>query len=465
MIKYKLIPILVALILLFCLAPSVQAQNSVTGPFYIVQPGDTLMAIASRFGISLDDLINANNIPDPNTISTGTQLVIPGLDGVSGLLTTQVIPLGETLDTLTREYKIQHDIFIRLNRITSPAELYAGANLIIPQENETAPSVQFSKKELSQTLLEFATINKSSIWQMLLSNQVLSSSLVSFEDNLVISFTSSLQGSSLISPLITQFSASPLPLLQGSTFVIKLTSKTPLHLSGHVNGQTLNFFEQTDGTFVAFQGIQAMSPVGLSNFDLSGSTDSGQQFAFNQMLLLDSGDFGKDPALTVDPETIDPTNTQPEETLIHSIVDKTSNIRYWDGKWQYPLDEPICIKSYYGNRRSYNGSDYTYFHTGIDFGVCAPSLNIYASAPGKVVFASPLTIRGNATIIDHGYGVFSAYYHQSEIKVKVGDMVAQGELIGLIGDTGRVTGPHLHFEVWVNDVQVQPWDWFVNLYP
>jgi murein DD-endopeptidase MepM/ murein hydrolase activator NlpD len=76
-----------------------------------------------------------------------------------------------------------------------------------------------------------------------------------------------------------------------------------------------------------------------------------------------------------------------------------------------------------------------------------------------------LTVRGNATIIDHGQGIFTGYWHQEEIDVKVGDRVEPGQLIGLIGATGRVTGPHLHWEIWVNGVQVDPIQWLENTYP
>ncbi len=74
-------------------------------------------------------------------------------------------------------------------------------------------------------------------------------------------------------------------------------------------------------------------------------------------------------------------------------------------------------------------------------------------------------MRGIATIIDHGWGVYSGIWHQSKTVVKVGDMVDTGQLIGEIGGTGRVTGPHLHWEVWANGVQVEPLDWLENLYP
>jgi len=101
----------------------------------------------------------------------------------------------------------------------------------------------------------------------------------------------------------------------------------------------------------------------------------------------------------------------------------------------------------------------------MDFSVCANNLNIYAPAAGKVVFAGPLDVRGNAVILDHGHGVYSGYWHQSEMAVSVGDFLSPGQLIGIIGSTGRSTGPHLHWEIWVNGVQVNPYDWLVNSYP
>ena len=101
---------------------------------------------------------------------------------------------------------------------------------------------------------------------------------------------------------------------------------------------------------------------------------------------------------------------------------------------------------------------------GLDF--CGgEGLQIFAPAPGKVVFAAPLTVRGNATIIDHGWGVYSGFWHQSQILVNVGDTVEQGQVIGLVGGTGRVTGAHLHWDLWVNGIQVNPLNWLNQTYP
>jgi murein DD-endopeptidase MepM/ murein hydrolase activator NlpD len=74
-------------------------------------------------------------------------------------------------------------------------------------------------------------------------------------------------------------------------------------------------------------------------------------------------------------------------------------------------------------------------------------------------------VRGFTTYIDHGWGIYSGFFHQKEIQVNVGDVVQPGQLIGQIGATGRVTGPHLHWEIWVNGFQVNPIDWLDNIYP
>ena len=181
--------------------------------------------------------------------------------------------------------------------------------------------------------------------------------------------------------------------------------------------------------------------------------------------MIKAGVFSKDPVLYVDPETINPENTKPEEELIQSKIKDATPGKKWDGLFKLPVDEPFCIYSYFGNRRSYNGGEYKYFHTGLDFGVCA-TLNIYAPAAGTVVYAGPQTVRGNLVLIDHGWGVYSGFYHMNDILVQVGDVVEAGTLLGTIGDTGRVTGPHLHYEIWVNGVQVNPETWiFDRTYP
>ncbi len=121
-----------------------------------------------------------------------------------------------------------------------------------------------------------------------------------------------------------------------------------------------------------------------------------------------------------------------------------------------PLALPLQsrITSAFGNRRLFNGVLKSY-HSGTDFH--APvGTPIYAVAAGKVVLAKDRFFAGNSVIIDHGQGIYTCYYHLSRIKVKPGTWVKKGTLVGLAGATGRVTGPHLHYSVRVNGVQVDP---------
>jgi murein DD-endopeptidase MepM/ murein hydrolase activator NlpD len=186
------------------------------------------------------------------------------------------------------------------------------------------------------------------------------------------------------------------------------------------------------------------------------------------MVLVASANYLTEDILLNDPSTIDPAVTEPELKNITAIVTPATPTRFWSGIFISPSAYADCFTSRYGTRRTYkvvnSDTEIPGFHSGLDF--CGgEGLQITAPAPGKVVFAAPLTVRGNATIIDHGWGIYSGFWHQSQFFVNVGDTVEQGQVIGLVGGTGRVTGAHLHWELWVNGVQVNPLDWLNQAYP
>jgi murein DD-endopeptidase MepM/ murein hydrolase activator NlpD len=95
------------------------------------------------------------------------------------------------------------------------------------------------------------------------------------------------------------------------------------------------------------------------------------------------------------------------------------------------------------------------FHPGVDFAGPWGSL-IESTAPGTVVFAGERGGYGNMVEIDHGFGIHTRYGHLSSILVQVGAKVAKGAPIGKLGSTGRSTGPHVHYEVWYDDVVRNP---------
>jgi murein DD-endopeptidase MepM/ murein hydrolase activator NlpD len=206
---------------------------------------------------------------------------------------------------------------------------------------------------------------------------------------------------------------------------------------------------------------------GVYPLSIDAELPDGSKQSFQQMVLVVAGDYYSE-ELYVPTETIDPAVTEPENQTIMSIVMPATATKYWDGIFQSPAVYANQYTSRYGTRRVYHGigTDLTVdgFHGGLDF-AGGEGLQIFAPAAGKVVFAAPLTVRGNATIIDHGWGVYSGIWHQSQIFVKVGDTVTPGQVIGLVGGTGRVTGAHLHWEIWVNGIQVNPLDWLNQKYP
>src|SRR5437588_12852403 len=117
--------------------------------------------------------------------------------------------------------------------------------------------------------------------------------------------------------------------------------------------------------------------------------------------------------------------------------------REWDGKFLAPAD--AAISDVYGSQRIFNGMAQRE-HQGLDFRVPTGTA-VAAMNQGTVLLARFLYYEGNCVVIDHGQGLLTLYFHLSELKVKEGDPVKRGQLIGLSGGTGRATGPHRHVAV------------------
>jgi len=451
---------------------SLAQESAPKGPVYVVQAGDTIWDIAQSFRVSMEELMSINGITNPGQLSEGAQLVIPGLDGIEGVLTTKTIPYGETLFSLSKRYGIPKETLSQLNHVISPAELYAGATLIIPQSNAEIPAVRREILRSGQSILELAVLRDVNPWDFLTINALETTWEASPGEILLlpgVGGKADVPGG--LPEGVDQVKISPLPFLQGKVSVLNVKAQEGTSLNGVFMGHNLHFFGEA-GELIALQGVHAMTEPGVYPLVITGTLADQTPFSFSQMVGVGSVDYPYDKPLTVDPATIDPAVTKPEEAEWSALASQATPVRYWSGAFLMPsplpqdycLETGDCWSSRFGNRRSYNGSSYEYFHTGLDV-VGGTGTEIYAPAAGIVVFAGPLTVRGNATMIDHGWGVYTGYMHQSEIIVKVGDRVEPGQLIGLVGGTGRVEGPHLHLEVWVGGVQVDPLDWLSQAYP
>jgi len=163
----------------------------------------------------------------------------------------------------------------------------------------------------------------------------------------------------------------------------------------------------------------------------------------------------KEQHLTVAPEYVNPPASVQAQIARDSqrnraALDNIGTDRYWS----LPLERPVpgIVTSSFAGRRVFNNTPLSP-HTGTDLRG-AEGRPILAASTGRVVIAEYQYYSGNVVYVDHGQGVLSVYAHMSEIKVKEGDWVEKGQLLGLVGSTGRVTGPHLHMGFYVQGVAV-----------
>jgi murein DD-endopeptidase MepM/ murein hydrolase activator NlpD len=129
-----------------------------------------------------------------------------------------------------------------------------------------------------------------------------------------------------------------------------------------------------------------------------------------------------------------------------AVLDSSSPDWLLDGPFESP--RPFDVTAEFGQKRVFNG-ELQSRHTGLDLRgqVGAP---VHVAGRGRVVLIGDFYYSGNGIFVDHGLGVYTGYFHLSEILVSEGDMVEAGDLIGKAGATGRVTGPHLHWSLWVD---------------
>ncbi|HEX6034435.1 MAG TPA: LysM peptidoglycan-binding domain-containing M23 family metallopeptidase, partial [Anaerolineales bacterium] len=417
--------------------------------------------------VTINDLAAANPSLDPNILAPGQQIVIPGLEGVTGILETEIISFGDSLRSLSRRTQVSDEQFKKLNRLVSPTELYVGISLIVPTQEQSESLNTRMTASKGESLLELAVRQGSDPWTLASVNK-LDGTWNTLPGDVLYSPIPGVQGNATGLPSgFVRVNVDPLPLKQGHTEVIRAQAKEGVSISGVLVDMPLHFFP-INGEQVALQGVHALQEPSVYPLLLEATLPDGSRQSFEQMVLVTSGNYLSEDIQINDPLTLDPAVTEPELQNITAVTAPATPTRYWGGVFTSPAVYTECFTSRYGTRRLYKviNSDIEIegFHTGLDF--CGgEGLQILAPAPGKVVFAAPLSVRGNATIIDHGWGVYSGFWHQSQISVQVGDMVEAGQVIGLVGGTGRVTGAHLHWEVWVNGVQVDPLDWLSQAFP
>jgi murein DD-endopeptidase MepM/ murein hydrolase activator NlpD len=402
--------LLTGLISTLLLAWPAQAQEGETT--YIVQVGDTLTRIALKYNLSVTELALFNGLTNPDLIIAGQRLVIPdptSLPDVSELEQTYTVQPGDTLFQIANRFGMRVARIAEANQISNVDLIEAGQTLIIPSAAEVKTDPPLPSP------FEAITLSETTI-------------------------------------------------IQGRTLIVSVALSTEANLTAYLEDRPL--FLAGDGqNYWGIVGIHALSELGVYPVTFQAVRPDGTESTVSQNVVVVAGPYHTE-TIQVIPgreSLLDPELIRAEANKLRHIWSQVTPYKLWSGSFRFPV-EPVRITSSFGTRRSYNGGPVSGFHGGTDFGggTGAP---IYAPATGVVVLAEPLTVRGNAVLINHGLGLFSGYWHQSELAVQVGDEVEPGDLIGYIGDTGLVTGPHLHWEMRLGGIAVEPLQWVEETIP
>jgi murein DD-endopeptidase MepM/ murein hydrolase activator NlpD len=207
-----------------------------------------------------------------------------------------------------------------------------------------------------------------------------------------------------------------------------------------------------DGTWVAIVGIPLAAKAGKQTLKVE-SSDGPVEVSFD---ILDKSYRTQHLKIAnqrqVDPNPEDLKRIEQEQARSNAALSRFSVA----GEPVLQLSSPVAGKrsDSYGSRRVFNGQPRNP-HSGMD--IAAPTgTPIHSPADGLVVEAGDFFFNGNTLYIDHGYGLVTMYCHLDTIGVKLGDRVTIGEVIGTVGATGRVTGPHLHWGVALNRAMIDP---------
>ena len=254
----------------------------------------------------------------------------------------------------------------------------------------------------------------------------------------------------------------PAPVRPGGVFLVAIDTTNASAAWVTLDGRSVSLAREGD-RFYAILPVPFGQPAGGLIIEVEVAGPAGN-LALRQLIELAvlAADFPiehvqLDPALS---RLLDPAVVAEDRALRDAVQRAHSPRRLWGGPFRAPADG--VITSTFGLRRAYNGAQPTDYHSGLDFG--APrGTEVVAANAGVVAWTGETERRGRGVIIDHGQGVFSSYWHLASVATTPGAVVAGGAPIGRVGSTGLSTGPHLHWELTVGGVPVDPAPWLREL--
>jgi len=222
--------------------------------------------------------------------------------------------------------------------------------------------------------------------------------------------------------------------------------------SATLNGRTSKLFPESAGNNFGLLPVSVKDLPGPAKISVSGNKEAPPQ----QLPVIIRKTVFPSQNVKLSPEIEALHSTAEEIALLTGFKERVTGQRFW----QDPLAPPVtgCMTSPFGVRRLHNGKPTGEYHGGVDQRTPAGE-PIRAVAAGTITFAQQFNVLGNAVGIDHGQGLQSMYLHMSRLVATPGAQVQRGDVLGYAGSTGRSTGPHLHWVLYVNGTNVNPAQW------
>ena len=211
-----------------------------------------------------------------------------------------------------------------------------------------------------------------------------------------------------------------------------------------------------NGTYEGLIGIDLSTKPATYEVKVIATDASGRGYSSPFFLKVGKGVFRTQKLslprsmVDLDAKTLERVNK--EANRVKVLFQTFRDEKLWKGAFVRPLEGKLS--STFGLDRTINGQRRSP-HTGVDLESEAGT-PVWASNSGMVVLVDDLFFSGKSVILDHGWGLYSMYFHLSEGLVKEGDRVGRGDVLGRVGSTGRSTGPHLHWAIRMNQVRVDP---------
>jgi murein DD-endopeptidase MepM/ murein hydrolase activator NlpD len=430
---------------------------------HIVQEGETLFGIATQYDTTVETLLLLNSIDDAALIQVGQELIIPGGGGES-VAAVHIVQLGDTLPGIAAGYNTSVESVAQANRLINPNYLVAGQPITIVSRTGSAdPSPLGGDPHVvrpGDTLLTVAAENNLPPAAIVQANDLAFPTYLYAGQRLRLAGEGQYQ---ILPDPWSRIQMLPVQPLQGDSVSFYVETLLPGQPGGQLGSQALRFVPWEDG-YIALAGIDAFTEPGRYKLELTGQGDQPWQ-PYERDVQITSAGFGTQ-FITI-PENLAyllaPEIRAEEDAFLATVYSDFSDTAMWRDQFQEPLTNTL-ITARYGDGRSYNDGPVDIYHTGIDYaGVVGTP--IHSPAAGTVVFSDTLQLRGNTLIIDHGLGIMTGYYHLSNISVEVGERIEKGHLIAEGGSTGLSNGPHLHWDMRVNNIPINGLQWTGEDFP